>query len=103
MKYYSEVTKKMYDIVKDLEKAEREIKDKNDECKTAAAAVEKAYDEFVDVCKKASDEVAAARKRYSKVLNDFCSKYGAYHQSIKSTDSDPSWKNLSYLLGLLNL
>ena len=92
MKYYSEVTKKMYDTVKDLEKAEKEIKDKNDERKTAAAAVEKAYNELVE-----------ARERYSKVLNDFCSKYGAYHQSIKSTDSEPSLRSLSYLLDLLNL
>ncbi len=92
MKYYSEVTKKMYDTVKDLEKAEKEIKDKNDERKTAAAAVEKAYNELVE-----------ARERYSKVLNDFCSKYGAYHQSIKSADSDPSWRSLSSLLDLLNL
>ncbi len=103
MKYYSEVTKKMYDSVRDLEKAEREIKDKNDERKTAAAAVEKAYDELVNVHKKASDEVAAAREKYSKTLNDFCSKYGAYHQSIKSTDFDTSWESLSYLLDLLNL
>lgn len=103
MKYYSEVTKKMYDSVKELEKAEREIKDKNDERKTAAAAVEKAYDELVNVRKRASDEVAAARERYSKVLSDFYSKYGAYHQSIKSTDSDLSWKSLSSLLDLLNL
>lgn len=92
MKYYSEITKKMYDTVKDLEKAEKEIKDKNDERKTAAAAVEKAYNELVE-----------ARERYSKVLNDFCSKYGAYHQSIKSTDSDSSWRSLSSLLDLLNL
>lgn len=92
MKYYSEVTKKMYDSVRDLEKAEKEIKDKNDERKTAAAAVEKAYNELVE-----------ARERYSKVLSDFCSKYGAYHQSIKSTDSDSSWKNLGTLLDLLNL
>lgn len=92
MKYYSEVTKKMYDTVKDLEEAEKEIKDKNDERKTAAAAVEKAYNELVE-----------ARERYSKVLNDFCSKYGAYHQSIKSTDSDSSWRSLSSLLDLLDL
>lgn len=92
MKYYSEVTKKMYDTVKDLEKAEKEIRDRNDERKVAAAAVEKAYNELVE-----------ARERYSKVLSDFCSKYGAYHQSIKSTDSDSSWKNLGTLLDLLNL
>lgn len=92
MKYYSEVTRKMYDTIKDLEKAEKEIKDRNDGRKIAAAAVEKAYNELVE-----------ARERYSKVLNNFCSEYGAYHQSIKSTDSDPSWKNLSYLLDLLNL
>lgn len=103
MKYYSEITKKMYDTVKDLEKAEKEIKDKNDERKTAAAAVERAYDHFVEVRKKASDEVAIARDNYSKALNDFCSKYGAYHQSIKSTDSDSSWRSLSSLIDLLNL
>lgn len=92
MKYYSEVTRKMYDTVKDLEKAEKEIRDKNVERKTAAAAVEKAYNELVE-----------ARERYSKVLNDFCSEYGAYHQSIKSTDFDPSLRSLSSLLDLLNL
>ena len=92
MKFYSEITKKMYDTVKDLEKAEKETKDKNDERKAAAAAVDKAYNDLV-----------AAREKYSKVLNDFCSKYGAYHRSIKSTDSDASWKSLSSLLDLLDL
>lgn len=103
MKFYSEITKKMYDTMRELDKAEKEAKDKNDERKTAAAAVERAYDELVAVRKKASEEVTAAQDNYSKALNDFCSKYGAYHQTIKSTDSDLPWKSLSSLLDLLNL
>lgn len=92
MKYYSEITKKMYDSVRELVKAEKEVSDKNNARKEDAAKVEKAY-----------ADLAAARENYSKVLSDFCAKHGPYHQTVKADDAINSWKNLSNLIDLLNL
>lgn len=92
MKYYSEITKKMYDSVKELENAEKEVSDKNNARKEDAAKVEKAYKDWM-----------AARENYSKVLIDFCAKYGAYHTTVKAENTVDSWKNLSALIDLMGL
>lgn len=92
MKYYSEITKKMYNSVKELEQAEKEISDKNNARKEDAAKVEKAYKDWV-----------AARENYSKVLSDFCAKHGPYHQTLKADDTINSWKDLSALIDLMGL
>lgn len=92
MKYYSEVTKKMYDSVRELELAEKEVQNKNNARKEDAAKVEKAYADLV-----------TARENYSKVLSDFCAKHGPYHQTVKASDAMGSWKGLSNLIDLLNL
>ena len=96
MKYYSELTKVMYDSVEELEKAEKEITNKTNERKKDAAEVEKAYEAMV-----------SARKNYEKILTDFCNKHGSYHRTIKSTDIDgditSSWNSLAHLIDILKL
>lgn len=93
MKYYSEVTKKIYNSVKELEKVEKEIEEKDNARKTDAARVE-----------EAAKKLAAARKEYSEALSSFCSKHGPYHTTIKSDDSDESaFANLRTLINLLEL
>ena len=77
MKYYSEVTKKIYDTTDELEKAEKAITDKAAARKKDAAEVENAYTEMVK-----------ARENYNKVLADFCSKHGAYHKTITKSDNE---------------
>lgn len=88
MKYYSDVTKKLYESVDELKKAEAEITDKATARKKDADKVEKAYDAYIE-----------ARKEYEKVLMDFCNKYGAYHKTF-STKNIP--KELSSLSDLVN-
>ena len=75
MKYYSDITKKLYDTTEELEKAEKEIVDKNSARKADAEKVDKAYKEF-----------AEARKNYNNELYAFCKKHGAYHKTIKDED-----------------
>lgn len=93
MKYYSEVTKKMYDSVKELEKAESELNEKVNMRKNDALLVEKAYDELMN-----------ARKKFDKQLNEFCSKHGPYHKTITPDKEDlSSFNNLGFLIDLLEL
>lgn len=95
MKYYSDVTKKLYESVDELKKAESEIVDKAAARKRDADKVEKAYNAYIE-----------ARKEYEKVLTEFCNKHGAYHKTYTSKDAGDvktefeSLKNLvSMLIG----
>ena len=83
MKYYSEVTKQVYDSEAACYAAERKEKAKSDQRKKDAESVEAARKAYSD----ALDASAKAREEYEKVLADFCKKYGAYHTSV-SWDKD---------------
>lgn len=98
MRYYSEITKTIYDTEKACleaefkvkeeqnkekirrERAEREAKEKqerlNAERKVRAAEVENA--------RKAMD---AARSKYAEVLQAFCKDYGSYHTTLTNEDA----------------
>lgn len=78
MKYFSEITNKTYDSVKELEAAEKLVSDKATKRKEAAKVVEDSYQKYV-----------AARKEWQKNLNDFCKEYGAYHTTVKPGENDP--------------
>mgnify|MGYP000154023713 CR=1 FL=1 len=86
MRYYSDVTKQIYESEKELNQAEfkaaqakenaRKTKEKESaERKKAAAEVQEAY---------AKARVANAHA--SKVLADFCDKYGSYHFSVDGSE-----------------
>lgn len=90
MKYYSEITKKIYDSVNDLKEAEAEIQNKANARKKDAELVEKAFNDY-----------RAARANYEKTLKDFCDKHGAYHKTIKSDDTDSEIGSLRDLVNLL--
>lgn len=77
MKYFSEITNKTYDSVKELEAAEKLVNDKTTKRKEAAKVVEDSYQKYI-----------AARKEWRKNLNDFCKEYGAYHTSFKPGEND---------------
>ena len=98
MKYYSDITKKLYDNVEDLKKAELEIANKAENRKKDAEKVEQAFEAY----KKAS-------KVYEDALLEFCNKYGSYHKTITipaKNNSDKSPKihdNENYFETLSNL
>lgn len=78
MRYYSDVCHKLFDSQKELEKAEKNIMNRNDEeakkkaeRKTDADKVQAAYDKVVEDCKE-----------YNKLVNEFVKKYGSYHKTI---------------------
>lgn len=93
MKYYSEVTNKVYDTVNALKEAEMEVANK--------ANARKADAEKVEAAEKACVEAQIA---YEKALNDFCKKYGAYHKTYTSkdiVDLKPEFESLKNLVSML--
>ena len=86
MKYYSEITKQVYDTEAACYAAERKEKSKTDQRKKAAEKVE-----------EARKKLAEARNEYETVLADFCKKYGAYHTSIDLSNKD-EWPDLKTLV-----
>lgn len=97
MKYYSDRTKKFYDTAAECEQAEFKAKEEENRQKILAerkAAEDKARKEKEAADRKAmAAEVENARQNlrdaqvtYRKALEAFCSKYGAYHQSVRDSD-----------------
>lgn len=98
MRYYSEITKNIYDTEKACleaefkvkeeqnrqkilkEKAEREAKEKQE--KLAAARKVRANE--VEEARKA---MVAAQHKYSEVLEAFCKDYGTFHQTLTGEDA----------------
>ena len=94
VKIYSDKTNKFYNTVEEANRAEFELKEKENlekikkerEEAEAKAKKEKAAAER----KAAAEKVEAARKAYRKELEDFCDKYGTYHYSTSNADDVPS-------------
>ena len=86
MKYYSEITKQVYDSEAACYAAERKEKIKTDARKKEAEKVE-----------AARKKLAEARKEYEAALAEFCKKYGAYHTSIDLSNKD-EWPDLKSLV-----
>ena len=82
MKYYSDKTKKLYETVEDLSKAEKaydevhaaELK-KAEEKKNAAEAIRAARKAIVD-----------AQSKYNELVNQFIKDYGSYHETYRDGD-----------------
>ena len=101
MKYYSEKLNKFYDTADACQRAEFELKEKENrekiqkerelalakEQKEKALAERKAAAEKVDAARKA---YTAAQKAYRDELEGFCKKYGTYHYSTTGADEVPS-------------
>lgn len=62
MKYYSEITKKMYDTEEELAQAEQKSQAKTDECKAAYEEYKEAVKGYNEAYAKAHDILNAARK-----------------------------------------
>lgn len=101
IKVYSDRTNKFYNSVEEANKAEFELKEKENlerikkerelaqakEQKEKALAERKAAAEKVENARKAFND---ARKQYADELNAFCKKYGTYHYSITGDEEVPS-------------
>lgn len=77
MKYYSDLTKKLYDTEKDLQKAEIEL------TKSKADRAEKAK-EVTEAIKAANE----ATKKANKMLSDFVKEYGSFKTTLTDDDVD---------------
>lgn len=98
MRYYSDVTKKIYESAADLNKAEdlvkkeieakkaKETKLKNERA-ARAKVVDTAYQDYIDA-RKAVDK---KYKDANRLLKDFIRDYGSYHTSITDVDRGDSW------------
>ena len=100
LKYYSDRTQKFYNTAEEANRAEFELKEKENlekirkerevalakEQKEKEIAERKAAAEKVDNARKTlSDAYKAydeARKTFSKELNEFCNKYKSYHYTL---------------------
>jgi seryl-tRNA synthetase len=87
MRYYSDLTKKAYDTVDELQKAENELSAEQKEKEVARKKRADAAKEVENAFKKASD----AEKNAEALLRDFVKTYGSYHRTYYETDltSDP--------------
>lgn len=95
MKYYSEVTKKVYDSTEELEAAEKTALAAKDERKAASEKVEKAQ----TAMKEAKKAYEVATQEYQDELSKFCNKYGSYKTTLRAGDLftiDPFWKFFNF-------
>ena len=105
IKVYSDRTKQFYNSIEEANRAEFELKEKENrekiqkerelalakEKKEKALAERKAAAEVVEAARK---KYLEAQKEYRKALEDFCGKYGTYHYSTTSADEIPSLFNI---------
>jgi len=86
MKYFSEITNKVYDTPEALQTAElavKEAEEKEKVKKEKAAAERKERAAAVDAARK---EMVAAQKKYKDALEDFCNRYGSYHTTLNVSE-----------------
>ena len=100
MKYYSEITKQVYDSEAACYAAERKEKAKTDARKKEAEKVDAARKKFANVRLECEKKIAEARNEYETVLAEFCKKYGAYHTSIDFTNKE-EWPDLKSIVNSL--
>ena len=101
IKYFSDKTGKYYDTADEANRAEFELKEKENrlkiqkeydariakEKKEKEAAERKIAAEKVEIARKAYLE---AQREYRKELESFCKAYGTYHYSTNSAEEIPS-------------
>lgn len=87
MKYYSEVTKKVYDTPEALNEAEevvvKEYKEKEKKLTERAERAKEVENAFM--------EAQAARKKADDLLSEFCRDYGSFHTTIKEPTNVLGW------------
>ena len=101
VKYYSDKTHKYYNTIEEANRAEFEVKEKENlerikrereererkEQQEKVAAERKEMAENVEAARK---EMVAAQKKYRDALGAFCDKYGSYHTTVTGIDAIPT-------------
>lgn len=83
LKYYSEKLDKLFNSEEELVAAEAEVEQKENEKKKLMEERKERAKEVED----ALQELSEARKRYYKLLQDFCKDYGYFHYSVNPKKS----------------
>lgn len=91
MKYYSEITKKLYDTKDALIKAEVEATKKKGDREAAAKNVTKLL-----------EEAREAKRKANQALDDFIKKYGSFKTTLKEEDVDKEGDNFWNTLSIFN-
>lgn len=87
MKYFSDVTHKMYESVEQLEAAENQLVEAQKAKELAEAKKKEAREaraKEVDAAIKAAVE---AQKAATEKLNAFCKDYGVFHTSVENANA----------------
>jgi hypothetical protein len=80
MKFYSEITNKVYDTTEELEVAEKEVLEEK-------KAKEEKLAQRAERAKKVEEAYALAadyKKKADELLNEFVKDYGSFHTTIKT-------------------
>ena len=108
MKYYSELTQKVYNTEAECKKAEQafnfELEQKARAEEQKKLAEKKKQEERADDAKKVEalrEEMVKAQANYRKAVQAFVEKHGSYHFSTKSEEQIPYL--FSSVLDFLNL
>ena len=86
MKYYSDMTHRVYDSVEALEAEELKIKQTEEAKRKAKEEADRKAAELKTNRAAAAKEVEEAYRNYMKKLNAFCEKYGTFHMSLDGSD-----------------
>ena len=98
MKYYSEITKSIYETEKDLKAAEQTAAQKEAERVAALEVAEQKKAQLLAERKNRAKEledaykaVDTAIKHRDELLQSFCHDYGAFHMTINGVSRVPSF------------
>lgn len=92
MKYYSEITKNLYDSIEALEEAEMKVKQAEEAARKAKEEEEMKAKVIKAERAEAAKEVEEAFRNYNRLLNDFCRKYGPFHMTFTNEDFNDIFK-----------
>ena len=86
MKYLSEVTKKVYDTVDELNAEEEKVLAARKERELAEAEKKAKREERAKEVEEALKLALEAQKEANEKLEAFCKDYGTFHTSLKNAD-----------------
>lgn len=86
MKYYSELTHKLYDTAEALEAEELKIKQAEEAKRKAKEEAERKAAEEKNNRAAEAKEIEEIYKLFMTKLSAFCEKYGAFHMTLKGDD-----------------
>ena len=89
MKYYSDKTKKLYDNVEDLSKAEQAY----DEVHAAELKQAEEKKQAAEAIRAARKAIVDAQNKYNELVNQFIKNYGSYHETYRDGDLF-TWRNI---------